>query len=462
MASNILLITADDMGGDTPGFCGGPAQVTPTLDRLAEEGMTFTRAHVPAAVCQPSRSAIMTGRWPHRNGAEGFQPINDDVPVITRLLGDAGYLVGILGKVEHLQPEKAFGWDVVRGFRDLGMGRNPGAYGEAAARFLERAVAEGRPWFLMANSHDPHRPFSGSEEEQNQFPPEARAGYPAPSRVFGPADTVDIPGFLPPLPDVAREYREYLSSSRRCDDVVAAVLGALRESGAAEETLVVFLSDNGIALPFAKANCYLQSTLTPFVVRWPGVTTPGSRQSEAFVSMLDLFPSFCDAAGLPQPDGLDGRTLLSLLQGQSDDDRNAVVTVFQETAAKKRYEMRAWQTGEVGYIWNQWADGTRDYVAENMWGRSWAAMLAAASEDEWLARRTAFYLRRAPEELYDLGRDPDSLTNLATDPASRERLDLARRNLLEWMVGTGDPLLPAYRQFLGRSPARSGLAAERR
>jgi len=142
MPPNILLITADDMGGGTPGCFGGPAEVTPTLNRLAEEGITFGRAHVPAAVCQPSRSAIMTGRWPHRNGAEGFEPINDDVPVISRMLRDAGYLVGILGKVEHLQPEEKFGWDFVRGMRDLGMGRNPRAYGEASAQFMERAANE--------------------------------------------------------------------------------------------------------------------------------------------------------------------------------------------------------------------------------------------------------------------------------------------------------------------------------
>jgi N-sulfoglucosamine sulfohydrolase len=462
MAPNILLITADDMGGDTPGCFGGPADVTPALDRLAEDGMTFGRAHVPAAVCQPSRSAIMTGQWPHRNGAEGFQPINDGVPVITRLLGEAGYLVGILGKVEHLQPEQAFGWDVVAGMRDLGMGRDPRAYGEASARFMERAADEGRPWFLMANAHDPHRPFSGSQEEQDYFSAEARATYPAPSKVFGSEDAVDVPGFLPPLPEVALEYREYLSSSRRCDDVVAAVLTALENAGAANETLVVFLSDNGIALPFAKANCYLQSTQTPFIVRWPGVTSPGSREPTSFVSMLDLFPTFCEAAGLPRPHGIDGRSLLPLLRGQSDGDRDAVITVFHETAGKRRYEMRCWQTGELGYIWNAWSDGVREYAAENMWGRSWPAMVAAAAEDDRLAQRTSFYLRRTPEELYDLAEDPDSLTNLAGDLTRREDLDVARQELLMWMVRTGDPLLDTYRGFLGRSIGATIGSAEAR
>src|SRR5919112_2216994 len=235
MRANILLITADDMGGDTPGCFGGPADVTPTLDRLAEEGMIFGRAHVPVAVCQPMRSATMTGLLPHRNGSEGFEPIDDDVPVITDLLRDAGYLVGILGKVEHHQPEEKFGWDFVRGRHDLGAGRDPRAYGDAAAQFMTRAADEQRPWFLVANAHDPHRPFSGSQEERDMFPADVRARYPAPSKVFGPNDPVDVPGFLPPLPEVRQAYREYLSSCRRCDDVVAAVLGALHAAGAADD-----------------------------------------------------------------------------------------------------------------------------------------------------------------------------------------------------------------------------------
>lgn len=445
---NILLLTADDMGGDTPGCFGGPGEVTPNLDALAAAGMSFGRAHVPAAVCQPSRSAIMTGMWPHRNGAEGFEPIDDGITLITQLLKEVGYRVGILGKVGHLEPVEAFGWDLSFGMRELGMGRDPAAYGAAAAQFMVEATAEGRPWFLMANAHDPHRPFAGSEEEQSHFAEQDRATYPPPSKVFGAGDDVEVPGFLPPLPDVAQEYREYLSSSRRCDDVVGAVLSALGDSSDSHGTLVVFLSDNGIAMPFAKANCYLQSSRTPFIVRWPGVTRPGTREDCAFVSMLDLFPTFCEAAGVPTPTDLDGRTLLPLLQGSSSGGRDEVFTVFHETSAKNRYEMRCRQDGRAGYIWNCWADGQREYVAENMWGRSWAAMVEASAQDSQLARRTDFYVHRAPEELYDLAHDPDSLTNLAEDPAWQPTLDAARSALLAWMIKTFDPLLDTYRASL--------------
>jgi N-sulfoglucosamine sulfohydrolase len=317
----------------------------------------------------------------------------------------------------------------------------------AAEEFLARAAGERRPWFLMANAHDPHRPFHGSEAEREFWPEEKRALYPAPSKVFT-ADEVKVPGFLPDLPAVRTEYAEYLSSARRCDDVVGKLLDALERSGTAEDTLVVFLSDNGMAFPFAKANCYLRSTLTPLIVRWPGVTRAGSENAADFVNMLDLFPTFCDAAQIPIPQGLDGQSIAPLLAGDRGNHdggaRQRVFTVFHETSAKNRYEMRCVQDARYGYIWNAWADGETTYRAENMWGLTWNAMLEAAEADSSVKARSDFYLIRSPEELYDLGTDPDCLHNLAGDPDFADVLAEKRGTLAAWMEKTGDPLLTAF------------------
>lgn len=452
---NILLITADDMDGNTPGSFGGPEDATPHLDRLAAEGMIFHRGHVPAAVCQPSRSALMTGLWPHRNGAEGFEPINDGIGVITDQLKDAGYTVGILGKVGHIQPVERFGWDMAADMRQLGLGRNPEAYGSRAEEFITGAAREGRPWFLMANAHDPHRPFHGSEQEREFWSDQERSEYPEPSKVFS-AGEVDVPNFLPDLPGVRTEYAEYLSSSRRCDDVVGAVLAALERTGATEETLVIFMSDNGMAFPFAKANCYLRSTLTPLIIRWPGVTTPGTSNDDAFVNMLDLFPTFCDAAGVPVPEGIDGKSLTPLLAGREEQGRDEVFTVFHETSVKQRFEMRCVQDARYGFIWNGWADGAMQYRAENMWGLSWPAMLQAAENDEAIRQRVSFYVTRAPEELYDLSVDPGCLNNLAEDPALAPILVTKRNTLAAWMTSTGDPLAPDFRSTVESANALTG------
>jgi N-sulfoglucosamine sulfohydrolase len=451
MRLNILLLTADDMDAHTPGSFGGPQDATPTLDRLAREGMAFRRAYVAAAVCQPSRSAIMTGLWPHRNGAEGFEPITTDSPLITEILKDAGYLAGILGKVEHLQPIERFGWDLARGMHDLGMGRDPQAYEKEAASFFKRAASQDRPWFLMANAHDPHRPFHGSLEEQVKFSDAEQATYPAPSKAFGPTDE-PVPGFLPALPAVQEEYAQYLASSRRADDVFAGVLRALEEAGQKDQTLILFLSDNGMAFPFAKANCYLRSTLTPLIIRWPGVTVPGSVNERSFVSALDLFPTFCQAAGVPVPEDVDGRPLLELLAGGRQDGRGWNVSVFHETAAKRRYEMRCAQNESYGYIWNGWANGQTEYKAENMAGQSWSAIVDASEADTDLAARVEHYVKRPAEELYNLRDDSNCLTNLAHDPGHRHGFLQARAHLLDWMEQVSDPLLTQF-QAVAAEPA---------
>lgn len=438
---NILLLTADDMNGDTPGAFGGPAEATPTIDRLSQQGAKFRRAHVPVAICQPSRSAMLTGRWPHRNGAEGFGPIRDDVPVLTDLLRPAGYRVGILGKVDHLAPVERFRWDLAVAQADLGLGRNPAAYAAAARAFF--SASDGRPWFLMANAHDPHRPFHGSADEQRAFGPKLSA-VPAPSHVFKPGDW-NVPGFLPDLVESRRETADYLSSSRRCDDVVAAILSELDAAGLADQTLVVFLSDNGMAFPFAKANCYLHGTRTPLVIRWPGVTSAGAEESDQFVSGLDLFPTFCEAAGIAMPDDLDGQSLTPVLRGEKQPGRDHVITVFHENWAKDRLDMRCIQNGRFGYIWNSWADGTSRYKAEHMGTDTWRAMEAAAATDPAIAARTKFYLRRQPVELYAID-DVDSLDDVSGRPENRAVLHGFRDQLMQWMIDVEDPLLDRFKQ----------------
>lgn len=441
---NLLFITADDLSCFTPGCFGGHPDVTPHLDALASEGARYTRAHVPIAVCQPSRSAMLTGRWPHRNGAEGFQPIRDDVTVLTDLLRPAGYRCGILGKVDHLQPVARFGWDFVRTQPELGQGRDPVAYGQAAAEFMNQPGL----WFLMANAHDPHRPFHGSADEAAHFSAEQKQSFPPPSRSFRP-DEADPPGFLPDLPGVRAEISQYLGSSRRCDDVVGTVLEALHDSGQAPNTLVIFLSDNGMAFPFAKANCYLQSTATPLIVRWPGQIAAGVLDETHFVSGLDVFPTFCAAAGVDVPKYCDGRSLLPLFEGEPDGDRERVFTVFHQTSAGRRYDMRCVQDAQFGYIWNAWSDGEHQYRAENMDGLTWTAMVEAASADPVLAARTRFYLQRTPEELYRLDADPAALENLAENRGYEADLAIARKQLRDWMSAVGDPLAERFAAQVG-------------
>ena len=139
--------------------------------------------------------------------------------------------------------------------------------------FLEAADSSGQPFFLMASSHDPHRPFASEGTKGNRSKkPHLERGDP--SGQFNPED-VTVPGFLPDLPEIRREIADYSNSVRRFDDTVGAILGELRRADREQDTIVVLLSDHGMPFPFAKSNCYLNSNRTPLIVRWPGRVTPG-------------------------------------------------------------------------------------------------------------------------------------------------------------------------------------------
>lgn len=451
---NVLLITADDLNYDTPGFAGGKMPgITPHLDQLAAQGVRFTHAHVAVAVCQPSRECIMTGRYPHRNGATGFYPITSGVPTMIEVLKAAGYHSGILGKVTHLQPLTKFPWDFQHDRDTLGEGRDPALFHRYTAEFLRQAKAAGRPFFLMANSHDPHRPWAGSPQEKAHAEQVAAgkpvggdlgsASFPPPARTYQASEAA-VPGFLPALPAVRQEMAEYYASVHRCDESVGEVLRALREAGLEESTLVLFLSDNGISMPFAKSNCYLASTRTPLVIRWPGKTKPGRVESASFVSSLDLMPTILDAIGVPLPPDMDGRSFLPLLLDGTKTARSAVFTCYNDTSAKKAFPMRCLQTKDYGYIFNAWSDGQRIYRSEGMNGQTFPAMKEAGTTDKDIAARIQVLTHRTSEELYDIAADPDALHNLATDPKHREILLKMRGEMLTWMKQTGDPLAPTY------------------
>lgn len=432
---NVMLLMADDLHCQSVGaFDGKIPDLTPNLDRLASQGMRFSRAHVNAAICQPSRGVLATGRYGHNSGVMGFMHTDRDIPTVMETLRTAGYLTGILGKVGHSTPKADYQWDFAHDQKELGAGRDPQIYYQYCKEFFQRCRKENKPFYFMVNSHDPHRPY--------HIPGRPIKGAVEPSRTYKPEE-VPVPGFVPDLPGVRQELSYYLNSVRRCDDTFGRVLQALEESGFASNTVVVFLSDNGIAIPFAKCNAYLASTRTPWIVRWPGVVEPGSTDREHFISGIDFFPTVLDALHLPPADGLDGTSFLPLLRGEPQAGRDRVFTQIDRKAGGDAVPMRCVQDAEMGYIFNAWADGTHVYHNNNE-GMTMRAMNEAAKTDPFIAGRVHVFRYRTPEELYDLKNDPDCLKNLIDDPDYRDRADRLRRELLVWMKQTGDPLTPAF------------------
>ncbi|TWT82362.1 Arylsulfatase [Planctomycetes bacterium CA13] len=447
---NILLFTADDLHAESLGVYGGkPTDLTPNLDAFAAESLLFGKAHVNVAICAPCRAVIATGRYSHRSGAMGFMPAREDVPDIVTTLKAAGYHTGILGKVGHSTPKKSMQWDYAFDQRDLGNGRNPELYYQRSQVFLKECQAAKKPFYFMVNSHDPHRPYCD--------PDKLTKGAAMPSRIYKPEE-VEVPGFLPDLPGVRAELATYLNSTRRLDDTFGKVMQALDESGHAKNTLVLFITDNGIAVPFAKCNTWFHSSHSPLLVRWPGVIKPGTRDDKHFVSVVDFFPTFMEATQVNGPKGLDGRSFFSLLKGQSQQARNHVFTQIDSKAGGAAVPMRCVQNENFGYIYNPFSDGKYWYRNNNE-GKTMEAMNEAAKTDPSIQARVDLFRYRVPEEFYDLKNDPNCLHNLIDEAGYAETLQTLQSKLVAHMKKTKDPMLSAFQSRNDRAKVDEVLEA---
>lgn len=426
---HVVLITVDDMSCDSVGVYGCQVPgTTPRMDRLAAESLRFAHAHTQVGNCMPCRNVLMTGLYPHQNGVEGFRQIREGhQPQLCDDFRSAGYVTAIHGKASHSNPYHPYpGWDFQLG-ADSDK-KNPAAFGASTAAAIQKSAELNKPLFLSINVSDPHKPFYGVGKRGDAFDDPNK-----PSRVYS-ADEIVVPGFLFDHPAVRKELAQYYSSVRRADDALGSILDAIDQSEAAENTIVVFFSDHGMPLPFAKTQLYHHSTHTPLMVRWPNHTEAGRVDDEHMVSVVDIAPTLLDAAGVPTEREMAGRSFVPLLNGESQSGRDFVIKTYYENSGRNRQPMRSIQTKTLGYIFNPWsgqddAGNRRNFATATDGTATYKTLQKVASSDPALAARLELMDHRVPEELFDYSQDPDALNNLI-DSADHQA-DLARlRSLL--------------------------------
>ena len=439
---NVLIITVDDMNCDSVGAfgCRLPG-TTPHIDRLASQGMRFQHAHVQVGNCFPSRNVLLSGRYPHNTGVEGFYQVKDTkYPHLVDLMKAGGYFVGIRGKVSHSTPYQPYAWDAdlteIDGENQHT--KNARSYYLSTKRGIELANQADKPFCLNVNISDPHKPFYAMGKQGKTMPDDN-----VPSKIFKPED-VPIPGFLFDHPDVRLELSHYYSSVRRADDCFAEIMRALGESGERDETVIVFLSDHGMPLPFAKTALWNHSTKTPWIVSWPGVTKPGTIDDSHMISAVDLMPTLLDIVGLDHPEGFDGSSFAPVLRGESQPGRDIVYKVYNENSGGNRSPMRSVQSRRFGYLFNPWSDGKRVFRTATTGTLSYRAMVKVAQTDEAIAARLKLFQHGVPEEFYDYEKDPDALHNLIDDPAYADELAEHRAAMRDFMKKSNDPMLAIF------------------
>jgi arylsulfatase A-like enzyme len=438
---NIVLIIADDLAWDDLGAFGHPTLRTPHIDRLAREGMRFDAAFVTASSCSPSRSSLITGRYPHNTDAEQLHwPLPATQATFLEPLRAAGYWTGAAGKW-HLGDDAKRRFDVVReadpaGFT-LAVGAKSGDTKMSMRQTgdiqsgctdwvpLLRERPRDRPFFVWLAALDPHRDY-----EENISPRPTR-----------PADVV-VPRHLPDTPAVRHELALYYDEIERLDRFVGAVIQELAEQRIADNTLIVFLSDNGRPFPRDKTTVFDGGIKTPLIVRWPGHVTAGSTCAQ-LVSTVDLAPGFLAAAGLKVPPTMQGVSFLPLLADGRTPIRHEIFA--EQNWHDYEHRSRAVRTDRFKLIVHDYADAPLTPGADAVRGEAYREMQRLRASGALPPhQQQCFELPRAPLELFDLRSDPGEFHNVATLPAYAPVVSELQATLAQWRKDTAD-LAPARR-----------------
>ena len=441
---NILFLLSDDHSFPYLGCYGNPDVRTPNLDRLAGEGMRFDRMFVSCPQCVPSRAALMTGRSPVAVRMVRFtSPLPPDLTALPDLLRDqGGYFTGVGGRSYHLDgpatkgrrpaPELGRVMDEhgLRTFAKRVDYVEPGGkmadFGGKLAAFLDQVPA-GKPWFFWLGFSDPHHPWDTRGSR----------GVPDPAKIT-------LPPHLPDLPGVRGDLARYLAEIEHLDGDIQSALDTLSQRGMAKNTVVVFMGDNGMAMPHGKGALHDPGINVPLLVRWPGVVKPGAT-TRTLVSGEDFAPTVLEAAGVTPPKNMSGISFLKLLRGEPFTGRKYVFAergphggdggMKPDVLASTFDLSRCVRSDRFKLIYSCTPHGAVAPV-DSQQDPGWQEMKAANSSGMLAAPFVSAYFTtpRPTFELYDLDADPGELQNLAGKAMYRDTELELKRALTEKMV----------------------------
>ena len=389
-AHDVVLITTHDIGRRL--HCYGVDSVaSPHLDALAAGGVLFADAYATAPQCSPSRATLATGRYPHSNGVMGLAHHGFDwelapgVPHAAAVLRGAGFATHLFGTQHVTQHPERLGFE--------------GIHAAAAVADVVSAQPRERRLYLEINFEETHRPY-----------PPAR----------GAPRGLVVPGYLPAGPESIAELTAVEQTISGMDHAAGRVISALQEAGRFQNALILFTTDHGLAMPRAKCTLYDPGLEVALILSWPAGDHGRGVVNRNLASNLDVLPTLLEAAGVPAPVGVQGRSLF--------EPREAI---FAEKTFHSYYDpMRCIRTRKHKFIRNFETAFLVEVPGDIQQGAIFRADPTRYSTD-----------RPAAVELYDLTADPWEQRNLAGDPSVNEVEARLSAALWSWMRETDDPLV---------------------
>jgi uncharacterized sulfatase len=468
---NILFAIADDQSYPHTSAMGDKVVRTPAFDQVAAGGVLFRQAYSLSPGCAPSRAGLLTGRYPWQIEEAGTHAslFPGKFAVYPGLLEKSGYFVGLTAKGAG-----------PCNFQDAGWPHNPAGPG-----FNKRKVAAPLPGvnendyagnfedFLAARPRE--KPFCfwyGGTEPHRTY--DKGSGLRSGKRL----EDVAVPPFLPDTPEVRSDMLDYYLEIEYFDRHLGRMLALLEKRGELENTIVVVTSDNGMSFPGSKATMYDYGIHLPLSIMWKA-QVKGGRVSEDLISHADYAPTFLEAAGVPAPAVMTGRSLLPLLRsGRSGviEPRRARVFSGRERHSHARfdnlgYPARAMRHGNYLYVWNmtpdRWPAGDPEAFADIDGGPTKDWMMAHRTEPKVAPLFEQAFGKRPEQQLFDVIRDPGCRNNLA-GTAGHEAVRKSMRAALEKaltaqqdprLLGTGD-IWESYARYSPMRPQLGGFAEQ--
>ena len=424
---NVLIIMADDCTYNDLSVYGGENAKTPNIDRLAASGMTFNRAYLSEAMCQPCRAELYSGQFPMRNGCawnhSASRPKTTSMP---QHLGKLGYRVGLSGKV-HVKPTKAFPFEKVDGF-DPSCVRNPTRPHSinAVGQFMQRDRSQ--PFCLVVALVEPHVPWVMGDA--SKYPPKK----------------IKLPPNIADTQRTRQDFGAYLAEITYMDSQVGEILASLEKAGQSDNTLVLFTSEQGAQFPGCKWTNWDTGLHTALIARWPGKITAGKR-TDAIVQYADVLPTLVDLAGGKQVEQtFDGSSFLPVLLGEKTSHRKYAYGVHNNIPEGPSYPIRTVTDGTYRYIRN--LSPNEIYIEKHLMGLTggsaitnpyWPTWMREAWENPRTYGLVKRYMHRPAEELYHTTEDPYEMTNRAGDTKLKKIKTELSLELDRWLASQGDP-----------------------
>jgi N-sulfoglucosamine sulfohydrolase len=451
---NILFILSDDHSAPYLGAYGATWMSTPTLDQFAREGVLFERAFTAAPQCVPSRTALMTGRSPVSARMGRFSsPLPPDIITVPEVLRTKGYFTGVCGRYFHLDgvtnpsavTAQVYEKHQMRTWKNRVDYMDVSSQGPTPQRFEDflNKAPKNRPWFFWINYNDPHHPWDHD------------AGHVDPAKI-------KLPPQLPDLPGVREDLADYCNEVERADRSFADALAVLRKHGHEDNTLIVFMGDNGMAFPHGKGSLYDPGLNVPLIVRWPGHIKPG--RTKTLISGEDVAATFMDIGGATIPSTVTGRSFYPLLTGGSYQPREYIFAArlhhgnseFRPNTKASEFDLsRCVRNNRFKLIYN--VTPQMEYWPVDSGGNPGWQQMVKAHQAGTLAPEfdKAYFQRPRPVlELFDLDADPAELHNLAGQPEYRDVQQTLMAVLQEKLITDYDYVPPVLMEAQPRPNAK--------